>query len=103
MRLICLIQFLQFSVIQLERQRRQRIVKMMWLAGADDGRAHAWLLQDPSEGDLRIRDAALRGNLCDAIHDGEIRRLIIKPMRQVIGLCARSFAVICAFALPTIV
>src|ERR1017187_9031764 len=90
-RLVRLRQRLQLPLIELQAQRRHGILQMLHFAGSHDWRGNAGLLQDPRQRHLRIRHAARTGDLADAIHHGEIRRLVIHPVRVRVGLRYKQF------------
>ena len=50
----------------------ERVLEVLGLRRADDRRGDAGLVQQPGERDLRGRDAASRGDLADAVDDGEV-------------------------------
>src|ERR1700733_4628410 len=72
---------------------------MIRLRRADDGRGHARAMQQPCERNLRIRHAALRRDLADALDDVEIAVLVIHRMRELIALGARRLALVLAPAI----
>ena len=66
----------------------------MPFAGANNRRGNAWLVQNPSQRDLRVIDPAFVCNLRHAIDDREVFRPVILAPRKLIGLCAHRFAIV---------
>src|SRR3984957_5497885 len=98
MGLVRLFQSLDFTLIQADFQRRERLIEMRHLAGTDDGRTYSRFGQYPGEGHLRILNSALCRDFAKPVHNGEVRGTIVKLLREVVGFRAYRFSA--AFTIP---
>jgi beta-glucosidase len=76
-----------FLLGQPDVQRGGGVCEVVWPGRADDGRGHDEVLQDPGEGNLRHRNAALTG---DRLHLVDDRLIVVRqhPPGHVVGLAA---------------
>ena len=95
-RLVRLGQRLQFRIVELQFDCGHRLLQVPHLAGPDDGRRDAGLLQDPCQRHLRVGDAPLAGHPGDAVHHVEIAGLVIHTLPKRVGLRTNRIAVILA-------
>jgi len=65
---------------QTQGERGYGILKMVRLGGSDDGGCDGRLAEQPGERELRTRNAALFGDLAQAIHDLMVRLSVFEYM-----------------------
>src|SRR5690348_2360033 len=79
-----------FLLGEAQLQRRNCILKVVRLCGANDWGSDAWLLEHPRERDLRVADPALLRNVGHPIDDHEVRLLIVHLPAELIALAPRG-------------
>src|SRR4249919_1644893 len=80
--------------------RCKRVLEVLHLRRADDGRGDARLVQEPREGDLRGGDAARGGHLGRPLDDREVELGLVEAVAEGVGLRAggQALALACSRA-----
>src|SRR5260370_12126770 len=99
MRLVQFLQGCNLLPVQIHLQGFDRFIKMMRFSCANDRSSDARLVQHPSQCDLCVGYASLVSNLSDPANNREIRVLVIKAMRNLIGSSADALSLFLSIAI----
>src|SRR5258708_33960110 len=99
MRLVQFLQRCNLLTVQIHLQGFDRFIKMMRFSCPNDRSSDARLVQHPSQCDLCVGYASLVSDLSDPVNNREIRVLVIKAMRKLIGSSAGGLTLFLAIAI----